>query len=242
MGLLFFMPDIYLIIQNLDNSVKKYKISSKNEKISFARSLLAKGMFLNLLIGFCVSFVFISSSFASSQQPSPSEIVPEKYQEVLNKAKTGDVNAQMKLGLLYYSGVGLEKNYQSALHWFKIAAEKGHPGANYMLGKIFLSGIGVKTDIPLAVQYLEKASENGDSSAQAILGQLYYEGTGIEKDYEKAAFFFRKSAENKNANGQFGLANLYKQGLGWLKIMEKPNVILSLLLQWATKTHNLTLV
>ena len=51
-------------------------------------------------------------------------MVPEKYQEVLNKAKTGDVNAQMKLGLLYYSGVGLKKNYQSALHWFKIAAEK----------------------------------------------------------------------------------------------------------------------
>ena len=66
-----------------------------------------------------VSFVFVSSVSASSHQIDLGEQIPEKYKEVLEGALTGDMNSQMKLGLLYYSGVVLNKNHNLALQWFE---------------------------------------------------------------------------------------------------------------------------
>ena len=40
-------------------------------------------------------------------------------------AEQGNIDAQAKLGLMYYEGKGVPKNYDEALRWFKMAAEKG---------------------------------------------------------------------------------------------------------------------
>ena len=154
--------------------MKNLKNLTKIEIIfSFGCFVKRAFLFISFLFVF-VSLAFVSSVSASSHQIDPDEQIPEKYKEVLEGALTGDVNSQMKLGLLYFSGVGLDKNHNLALQWFEKAADNGHPSAHYMLGKIYLNGIGTMPNIPKAIYHLEKASENGDFSCSGNFGAVIF--------------------------------------------------------------------
>jgi len=49
--------------------------------------------------------------------------IREKMENLKEIAKTGDVVAQYRLGLMYYHGVGVEQNFEKALEWLQKAAE-----------------------------------------------------------------------------------------------------------------------
>ena len=110
--------------------MKKFKKSDENRNNFFIWLLCEKGIPFYFFLFVFFSLAFVSSVSASSHQLDPSEQIPEKYKEVLEGASTGDVSSQMKLGLLYYSGVGLDKNHNLALQWFEKAADNGHPSAH----------------------------------------------------------------------------------------------------------------
>ncbi len=55
-----------------------------------------------------------------------------------------DAVAQYRLGFNYYFGIGVERDYQEALKWFRKAAKQGHAGAQYELGFIYDKGQGVQ--------------------------------------------------------------------------------------------------
>ncbi len=40
-------------------------------------------------------------------------------------AEEGDAFAQASLGLMYYDGEGVPKDYQEAAKWYRMAAEEG---------------------------------------------------------------------------------------------------------------------
>ena len=46
----------------------------------------------------------------------------------------GHAEAQNKLGLCYYSGAGVMKDYPEAIKWFKMAADQGDASAQNNLG------------------------------------------------------------------------------------------------------------
>ena len=62
---------------------------------------------------------------------------PEDYAE---RAANGDLNAQIALGTMYYTGKGLPQNYGEALKWFRRAADQGSSAAMHNLGEMYLSG------------------------------------------------------------------------------------------------------
>lgn len=73
-------------------------------------------------------------------------------------AKKGDVRAMAHLGHMYANGAGgVAASNETALEWFRQAAEQDHPSALYGLGYLHLAGYGVPKDHRKALRYFETA-------------------------------------------------------------------------------------
>jgi TPR repeat protein len=108
-------------------------------------------------------------------------------------AKQGDVRAQTTLGLLYFRGVGLERNYDLAYKWWALAAARD-PAAQFNLGNLFLEGKGVTPDFAKAAEWYTAAARRGHVQAQHNLGMLYFEGAGVAKDLPRAYMWVQVAA------------------------------------------------
>jgi len=53
--------------------------------------------------------------------------------EITKAANQGNADAQYQLGLCYFNGNGVRRNYTKAAVWFRMAAEQGHTHAQYQL-------------------------------------------------------------------------------------------------------------
>lgn len=116
-------------------------------------------------------------------------------EECLALAKQNNVEAQSKLGEIYYSSKeDLANKYQDALTWFEKAAAAGNEKAQYYLGLMYYQGKGVKADYNKAVEWFTKSANAGNEKAQYYLGVCYYYGKGVAKDTVAAKDWFTKAA------------------------------------------------
>ncbi len=136
---------------------------------------------------------------------------PRKYEEA---AKQGDIYAQNQLGIMYYNGQEVGKDYIKAAEWFEKAAKQGDANGQRNLGLMYESGKGVPQDYDKAIEWFKKAAEQGLASAQNNLGIIYEEGEGVEQDYTKAAEWYEKAAEQGISHSQITLAKMYEKGQG----------------------------
>jgi TPR repeat protein len=58
-------------------------------------------------------------------------------------AEQGYAKAQNNLGLMYYSGQGVQQDYAEAIKWYRKAIEQGYADAQYILGVMYANGEGV---------------------------------------------------------------------------------------------------
>lgn len=94
------------------------------------------------------------------QQPSVSPtITPKPLRErLLERARSGDVEAQFELGKNYETGrIGLPKDLAQAQYWYHKAADQGDPYAEASLGILFNFGKGVQRDYAQAYMWYERA-------------------------------------------------------------------------------------
>ena len=54
-------------------------------------------------------------------------------EELIKQAEQGDVEAQFQLGLAYYNGDVMNKNYSKAYYWFLKSVEQGNNDAIILL-------------------------------------------------------------------------------------------------------------
>lgn len=91
-------------------------------------------------------------------------------------ADHGDVDSQFKLGVVYATGNGAQKDEAEAARWFRMAAEQGHAEAQFALGTAYLNGQGVPHDPVLACTMFNIAAAQGHEAARtrrdALAGQL----------------------------------------------------------------------
>jgi TPR repeat protein len=85
------------------------------------------------------------------------------------RAAAGDIIATNYLGMHYYLGAGVERNFEKAAKLFEIAALAEHPGAQRNLGVMFLRGLGVPQDNHQAYGWLYFAYKGGNAGAQEYL-------------------------------------------------------------------------
>ena len=88
------------------------------------------------------------------------------HQEWLEGAELGDPGAQFGLGLMYYTGKGVDQDYPTAYRWMRVAAENGNFNAQNNLGVMFMRGHGVEKDVVQAFAWYSVAASQGQRDAQ----------------------------------------------------------------------------
>ena len=93
----------------------------------------------------------------------------KRFQEL---AAAGDMEATNYLGIHYYVGAAVERDFLAAARWFETAALAGHAGAQKNLGMMYFRGLGVEVDNQKAFGWLYHAKQSGNKEAQKYLKQM----------------------------------------------------------------------
>ncbi len=101
-----------------------------------------------------------------------------------------------------------------ALHYFRLAADKGNAAAAYKLGEIYENGSGTARDPRQAFQWYMKAAASNDRHGQLKIGWCYQKGIAVGADPAIAAIWYRAAAENGNVWGYHMLAFMLADGEG----------------------------
>jgi len=108
-------------------------------------------------------------------------------------AEQGDIQAQMKVGFMYFYGEGVDQDYRKASFWLNQAATGGNTIAQTMLAKMYQYGWGVEEDNARAYTLCKSAAQSGYADAQAQLGILYAQGLGVSKSTSAAVDWLYKA-------------------------------------------------
>jgi uncharacterized protein len=132
--------------------------------------------------------------------------------EVTPLAKAGHADAQHLLGLMYYMGRGVARDYKLALMWHRKAAEQGQADAQYVVGAMYYTGNAVSADPKAAVPWFRRAAEKGHAEAQHALGLMYcYHAAGLPQDNVLAYMLWNLAASGGNANAIQHRADIAKR-------------------------------
>lgn len=112
----------------------------------------------------------------------------------LKLAKKGNAEAQFKVGEMYETGRGVEKNVIEAKRWINKAAAQGNKAAGYNLLYKDLEKNGVTNKNKAQLTDLQKAATAGDGYAQYYLGLMYSRGVGVTKNSNSAHDWLAKAS------------------------------------------------
>jgi TPR repeat protein len=132
--------------------------------------------------------------------------------EITPLAKAGNADAEHLLGLMYYMGRGVQRDYKQAFAWHYKAAVQGKADAQYVVGAMYYTGNAVPQDQKMAVTWFRKAAEQGHGEAQHALGLMYrYHVAGMPQDVVIAYMLWNLAAANGNANATEQRAAIARQ-------------------------------
>jgi len=117
----------------------------------------------------------------------------ESNREILNwhgvYLKKNDMMTQYKLGCKYFFGLGVDEDYEKALSFFLMAAEKNHVKSQYYLGILFLRELET-INYEEAMKWLLLAAKQNHHQSQYELGCMYQLGKGCDINLEEARRWF----------------------------------------------------
>jgi TPR repeat protein len=121
-------------------------------------------------------------------------------------AAQGDVDAQYKIGYIYWNGDSVKEDKVEGMCFLKLAADQGSAIALFMISEIFMN----ENKINDAIHYLHLAAERGQTVAQFLLGNFYKEGfkSVIKKNINEAIRWYRIAAKHEYADAQYELASI----------------------------------
>lgn len=96
-------------------------------------------------------------------------------------AEQGQLEAQNRLGLIYFKGLGVDKDEKEAAKYLIMAADQDLASAQYMVGNMYFNGIGVDQDLKVGASYIRLSAEQNHTDAQLLLASVYQHGFGIKK-------------------------------------------------------------
>ena len=124
--------------------------------------------------------------------------------------------------LLFQLGRAYQKahNVNSALKYYRSAAEKNYAAAQNSLGDMYSDGFSLSpepgvqfavVDTTQATEWYRRAAERGLAIAQNKLGTAYRDGRGVARDDDQAMAWFRKAADQGFADAAKNLTALQQQ-------------------------------
>ncbi|MBK6660184.1 MAG: sel1 repeat family protein [Proteobacteria bacterium] len=91
------------------------------------------------------------------------------FKSFLRRADNGDSAAINFVGIHYYLGLGVERDFSAAAKWFERAARAANADAQRNLGVLYMRGWGVPRDNVTAYGWLFQATSQGNRRARMYL-------------------------------------------------------------------------
>ena len=126
--------------------------------------------------------------------PKDPERAARYYQQALEAPIREKGNPANRLGMFYYDGRGVERDYAKAFQLLKWAENNGSPAMLYYLGACYANGQGTRQDYETARAYLEKIDWNCPQGFY-LLGKMYCNGLGVPEDIAKGVDYLQKAGE-----------------------------------------------
>ena len=157
----------------------------------------------------------------SLKKGTPQDLVKQLHK----KAESGDKDAMVKLGTMYFQGEHVQVDLNQAFRLFKMAADLGQPVGLNNVGVCYENGSGVEKDLDTAMACYQKAgaagyaaglknaerlkeildedpvrdllpkAEAGDAEAQTELGYRFAKGIDVEQDFQQAIKWLTPAAQ-----------------------------------------------
>lgn len=127
-------------------------------------------------------------------------------------AENGLHLAQYNLGVMYYTGQGVEQSYQKAYEWLTKSAQQGHLNSMFNLATMYynsqgmnsalmqvwpLSLISQRQNLQRAARWYHEAAEYEHAAAQYNLATMYEAGEGVDQDLAQAYMWARLARDNE---------------------------------------------
>ena len=107
---------------------------------------------------------------AEKQSPE----ITETINKLIANAEQGNVQAMTELGVKYGQGIGVGRDYDAAVYWWKKAAELGSVDAYFNLGVMYFGNVSIYYKNAYESYYwFELAGKNGRNDAWDILNTYF---------------------------------------------------------------------
>ena len=120
----------------------------------------------------------------------------------IERANKGNSEVQLRLGVIYYNGRGVPRDFIQAMKYYRLAADQGDELAQFNLGLMYLDGEGVPKDDVEAAKWFRLAADQGFARAQRNLGYMYRDGLGVPQDFVQAHMWTNLAATQGSEVGK----------------------------------------
>ena len=111
---------------------------------------------------------------------------------------------------MYFAGLGVDKKYQTALHYFTMAGHQGHTRALFNLAQMHLQGLGTIKSCAIGVKLHKTVAERGNWATISNDAHRHY----LKGNYAQAWMRYARAAEEGHEHAQANSAWMLDQGLG----------------------------
>jgi hypothetical protein len=121
------------------------------------------------------------------------------------------IPSMIELGLLYSSGILVEKNRDRAIEYWVMAKKLGSKEAEVRIAFAQLAEEATTTNKEEQIKLLKKSSDEGSVLAQAYLGYCYEKGIGVKENKAMAVKLYRHASQRGNQAAMNSLKRLYDE-------------------------------
>jgi tetratricopeptide (TPR) repeat protein len=114
------------------------------------------------------------------------------FQLFLAAAQDGDRASQLNVGYCFDCGVGVKKNRDKALFWYRRAHRRGDSSATNNIGTIYRD-LGLKGR---ALQWFQRALERGNHGSALDIGKVYLD----QKDLARATQYLELASRSSDVS------------------------------------------
>ena len=119
----------------------------------------------------------------------------------------GNSSAMNDLGACFYEGSrGFEQNFEKAVHYYKMAAEKGNRQSQENLGYCYYYGREGEPDYEKAFQYYALGAFDGHLVSLYKIGDMYLHGLYVPKNEKEAFYILMRCIETMSDGAAYRVA------------------------------------
>ena len=159
---------------------------------------------------YCTSMMakcFLDGSLGFSKNPK------RAFELYLYAAENEHVESMIKVGQMYYEGIGVNADFEKSLIWYVKAASCGDVFAMVNVGLMYLNGVGTAVDVQKCLKWLNLASNRNSHEALFNLGLLYELGKYVSQDSNKAFEYFTRAVNLGDVKSMYMLSIYYLEGI-----------------------------